>query len=221
MKPKFIRFVLGTAIGLASALAPLRAQFAYVTNFSDSNVSAYTIDPATGALTAIPGSPFSAGADPVSVAVDPSGKFVYVANNAVGNIVSGFTIDPTGALTVIAGSPFSAGKQPNWVAVDPSGKFAYVANAGDNTVSGTRSTRGHRAPTAIAGSPFAAGLWDGLGGGRPDGFCPRVGIRHMINPPPARSRPSPAHPSPQDQGGRGRVDLSGKFATGEFLPDIV
>ena len=97
MKPKFIRFVLGTAIGLASALAPLRAQFAYVTNFSDSNVSAYTIDPATGALTAIPGSPFSAGADPVSVAVDPSGKFVYVANNAVGNIVSGFTIDPTGA----------------------------------------------------------------------------------------------------------------------------
>jgi YVTN family beta-propeller protein len=136
LRTGWLRVLSTLAIGFACFASPLRAQFAYVTSFSDSNVSAYTIDPATGALTAIPGSPFSAGADPVSVAVDPSGKFVYVANNAVGNIVSGFTIDPSGALTVIAGSPFSAGKQPNWVAVDPSGKFAYVANAGDNTVSG-------------------------------------------------------------------------------------
>ncbi len=80
---------------------PLRAEFAYVANFDDSNLSGYTINTATGVLTAIAGSPFSAGADPDSVAVDPSGKFLYVVGNAVGNVVFGFTIDRAmGTLTL-------------------------------------------------------------------------------------------------------------------------
>jgi hypothetical protein len=50
---------------------PLRAQFAYVANLRSGNVSGYTIDPSTGALTAIAGSPFPAGVAPVSVAITP------------------------------------------------------------------------------------------------------------------------------------------------------
>ena len=46
-------------------------KFAYVVNNVDNNVSAYTIDPTTGALTAIAGSPFATGAGPVSVAITP------------------------------------------------------------------------------------------------------------------------------------------------------
>jgi 6-phosphogluconolactonase len=88
---------------------PLQAQFAYVANSGDNAVSGYMIDPITGALRGIAGSPFRAGAQPNSVAVDPSGKFAYVANSG-DNTVSGYTINPaTGALTVIAGSPFAAG----------------------------------------------------------------------------------------------------------------
>jgi 6-phosphogluconolactonase len=142
-------------------------KFAYVANagshnvsghgFVSGNVSAYTIDPSTGALTPIAGSPFTAGVFPTSVAVDPSGKFSYVANNFSNNNVSGYTIDPsTGALTPIAGSPFAAGSLPASVAVDPSGKFAYVANEGSDNVSGyTINSDGTLTP--ISGSPFAAG----------------------------------------------------------------
>ena len=119
----------------------MHAQFAYVAN-GGKHISGYTINPSTGALTAIAGSPFAAGTRPRSVAVDPSGKFAYVANFG-GDTVSGYTINPSGALTAIAGSPFAAGSRPVSVAVDPSGKFAvtrpargvYITNAGSKSVS--------------------------------------------------------------------------------------
>jgi 6-phosphogluconolactonase len=93
-------------LAIAVALTnPLLAQFAYVANATSNNVSGYTINATTGALTAIAGSPFPAGSFPFSVAVDPTGKFAYVANSSSNN-VSGYTINATtGALTAIAGSP--------------------------------------------------------------------------------------------------------------------
>src|ERR1700730_1822085 len=140
------------AIILASLGPPLRAQFAYVANFSDSNLSGYSINTAAGVLTTIAGSPFSAGAEPDWVVVDPSGKFVYVADLAVGNVVFGFTIDRgAGALTPIIGSPFSAGKEPTSVTVDPSGKFVYVTNFGDNNISGYTIDPATGALTTIVG----------------------------------------------------------------------
>ena len=50
------------------AVAP-SGRFAYVANGISNNVSGYTINPSTGALTAIAGSPFAAGLGPVSVAI--------------------------------------------------------------------------------------------------------------------------------------------------------
>jgi len=92
------------------------SRFAYVANGSSSDVSAYTGDSSTGALTPVPASPFAAGAGPRSAAVDPSGKFAYVANQCgdfaciVNGNVSAYTIDSsTGALTPISASPFAAG----------------------------------------------------------------------------------------------------------------
>ena len=100
------------------------------------NVSGYKINPSTGALTPIAGSPFAAGKVPISVAVHPSGRFVYVGNAGSAN-VSGYTSSPiTGKLTPIAGSPF-VGVEPDKVAVDPSGKFVYVTNFGHQTFRGT------------------------------------------------------------------------------------
>jgi len=46
----------------------LRAEFVYVANAGDNTVSAYSIG-ANGALTPVPGSPFAAGIEPISVAV--------------------------------------------------------------------------------------------------------------------------------------------------------
>jgi 6-phosphogluconolactonase (cycloisomerase 2 family) len=82
------------AIGFVWLATPLRAQFAYVANELNSNVSAYRIG-ADGALTPVPGSPFAAGNLPVSVAVDPTGKFAFVANTD-SNAVSACRIDANG-----------------------------------------------------------------------------------------------------------------------------
>ncbi|MGD0843875.1 MAG: beta-propeller fold lactonase family protein [Geobacteraceae bacterium] len=129
--------------------------FAYVANRSSNDVSAYSINTATGALTAIAGSPFAAGTVPISVAVDPSGKSVYVAN-ANSADVSAYTIDADGSLAAVPGSPFAAGAGPSSVTVDPSGKLAYVANNISSNVS-AYCINANGSLTPIPGSPFAAG----------------------------------------------------------------
>jgi 6-phosphogluconolactonase (cycloisomerase 2 family) len=101
-----------------------------------SNVSMYTIDGTTGALTLM--GTVSTGTGPDSVAVDPSGKFVYVTNEydvpgGTGS-VSMYTLDATtGALTSIG--TIAAGTEPVSVVADPAGQFAYVANFQSNNVS--------------------------------------------------------------------------------------
>jgi 6-phosphogluconolactonase len=159
------------AIALSLFASPLRAQFVYVANQGSGNVSGYTIEPSTGALTPIANSPF-AGFNSVSVAVGPRGKFAYVANQGsspdFSGTVLGYKIDPsTGALTPIAGSPFPANALPFSVTVDPNGKFAYVANfdsnTGSSTVSGYTIEPCTGALTATAGSPFPAGRGFPLG----------------------------------------------------------
>ena len=82
------------AVGLAFLPASLRAEFVYVANAGSNNVSAYRIAE-SGALTPVAGSPFPAGSDPRSLAVDLFGLFVYVAN-AASNNVSAYSIVQTG-----------------------------------------------------------------------------------------------------------------------------
>jgi YVTN family beta-propeller protein len=113
-------------------------KFAYVVNEnaggSPGDVSMYTINATTGALTST--GTIAAGTGPVSVAVDPSGKFAYVVNGIYGSAgsVSMYTIDATtGALT--STGTIATGTESVSMAVDPTGKFAYVANWGSNDVS--------------------------------------------------------------------------------------
>lgn len=79
-------------------------------------VSVFAIDTATGVLSEVAGSPFSAGTNPVSVSIDPTGGTVYVMNGGSAN-VSGFALGSTGALTPLAGSPFSAVTNPCCMAI--------------------------------------------------------------------------------------------------------
>src|SRR5713226_6640260 len=103
-------------------------RFAYVANSNSNDVSMYTINATTGALTAIAPGTIAAGRFPQAVAVDPSGRFAYVATLEF-DAVSMYTINATtGALTSI-GTTVKAGGSAQSVAVDPSGRFAYVASA--------------------------------------------------------------------------------------------
>lgn len=99
------------------------APFAYISSASGAEVYGYSIDPTSGALTALPNSPFStgAGSTPQFITIDPSGKFGYTANEGTANI-SQFAVDLTsGALNQIAGQPpaVPAGTQPIFVSVSP------------------------------------------------------------------------------------------------------
>src|SRR5260370_29334853 len=76
---------IAAGIDPASVAVDPFGRFAYVANAElfggiggTGNVSMYTIDVTTGALTSI--GTIAAGSNPVSVAVDPSGKFAYVSN---------------------------------------------------------------------------------------------------------------------------------------------
>jgi len=74
---------------------PNQPRCAYVANQLSNNVSAYTVDPATGKLGAVAGSPFDDVFGSVSVAADPSGRFLYVANNGAPLVdVSAFVMTP-------------------------------------------------------------------------------------------------------------------------------
>lgn len=53
--------------------------YAYVANRNSNNISAYTVDTATGGLTNMAGSPFAAGWEPYSGAVEPGGRYLYIS----------------------------------------------------------------------------------------------------------------------------------------------
>ncbi len=130
-------------------------QYVYATNLQDNNVSAFSMNPGTGALTAVSGSPFAAGTAPASITTDPTGSFAFVANSGSKNI-SVYSITNTGALTAVGGSPFPSGNNPTSAFADISGRLLYVANTGDDTISGYLINRSNGALTAISNSPYSA-----------------------------------------------------------------
>jgi 6-phosphogluconolactonase (cycloisomerase 2 family) len=113
--------------------------FLYVANGSygstqTGSISGFSVDPNTGALTPVPGSPFPAGAHPSSLTSDPGGKYLYESNDKNGattNDLFAFAIDPsTGVLTPVPGSPFTSGTETLSLSVDPTGEFLYAADSG-------------------------------------------------------------------------------------------
>jgi 6-phosphogluconolactonase len=148
---------IGTAdISNVVVTCNLPGSYAYVANESSNTISAYAINPSTGALAEIAGSPFAAtGTGPIAVSVDPDGAFLYVANNT-SNTVSVYAIDAaSGALSAVSES-VGAGNGPFALLVDPSDQFLFVINKTDNTVS-VFATGSGGSLTSISGSPFSVG----------------------------------------------------------------
>jgi 6-phosphogluconolactonase len=147
---------------IAAGMAPIsitvdpKGRFVYVVNSGADSVSAYVINAATGALTAVPGSPFATGHLPNTVVIDPSGSFLYTADDGSDD-VWGFAIDPSsGALAVVPGSPFPTGNATS-ITIDPAGKFVFVANLLTADVSAFAINHQTGTLSAVAGSPFSAG----------------------------------------------------------------
>jgi len=169
--------ILGFSIASTGALTPIASTAGPANSqstagvfgallFADSSsnevvVESVTID--TGALTPVPGSPFtlgSASGGPNSIIVGPSGQTLY-ASEPNGTIV-GYSSLGSATMTALPGSPYAAGIAPTQMAVaqltsssplaaslyasdssDPNGGILAFAVASDGSLS------------PIAGSPFA------------------------------------------------------------------
>jgi 6-phosphogluconolactonase len=119
------------------------------------------INNGTGALTIVPGSPFTSGTNQY-LATDYLNRFLFAADEDAPGGVLAFTINSsTGALTAVAGSPFalssSGNVQPGQIVVDPTGSFVYVAMTSTNQVAAFSIVSPSGSLTPVPGSPFAAG----------------------------------------------------------------
>lgn len=89
----------------------------------------YYVDPYTGALSLIAGSPFGGPEGPITVA--PNGAFLYAtfSSGSAGTSITAYSIDSiTGALSEASETPSSGGAKS--IAITPSGAFLYVAGGG-------------------------------------------------------------------------------------------
>ena len=127
----------------------------YATTFYPGSISGYTFDAQSGSLTAMPGSPFSAGLYLEFAIVHPSGKFAYVTN-ANGQSVSVLAIDPASGALTLQGDPVPVQQAPSFLAFDRSGNYLYVTNNFSNTISGFAVDQVTGNLTPLIGSPFTA-----------------------------------------------------------------
>ena len=156
------------------AITP-NGKFLYATNAGAGSVSAYAITPNAmlsgnpEPLTPLTDSPFSAGSNPATPLVEPTGHYLYVYNSGEQS-VEAYSIDQSsGELTEIntysIDNPDVTGLTgEGGLAIDLSGNYLYVANPvglGNISVFSISATDGTL--TQLTSSPFSMGTGVGLG----------------------------------------------------------
>lgn len=145
---------MGAGNGPESGAVDGASRYFYLAAYGDAQIRGYAIDPQSGALSALPGSPYATAVQPDAVALTPSGQFLYVTSAAGG--LYAYSVNGAGGFTPLAGSPFSTGGNPGYLVMDPSGRFLYFANTNDNTIGAYAINASTGGLTAVAGSPFSA-----------------------------------------------------------------
>lgn len=140
-----------SAVSLASAQTSQQHVYGSASaaaNSPTSVVAAFSKTSQTGALTLVPGSPFSDRLEGGLMAIDGQGKFLFVLN-PTSNDISMFQIDQTsGALSEVPASPFAVPtdfgsgpppSQPLSITAERSGKFLFVGYLFDSGSQGPSS----------------------------------------------------------------------------------
>jgi 6-phosphogluconolactonase len=151
--------VLTAASGSPYAIAPAGASGAgvqpsavasdanghvYVADFLGGRVFGYAVG--NGTVSQLSGSPFGAGNQPSSIALDSTGGYAYVANS-LDNTITAYTVSG-GKLSTFG--TFATGTQPVAVLVDPNtDHYVYAANYLGLSVSGYQLITGSGAPTLV------------------------------------------------------------------------
>ena len=91
-----------------------RAEYVYTANFNSGTVSEFAISQATGNLTSVAGSTFTAEYQPTCVTIEPSlGLFTYVSDYGAGQISGGELNANTGAVNATTDSPYPTATLPS------------------------------------------------------------------------------------------------------------
>jgi len=138
-------------------------QYLYTVFASLGQIYGWSIN-SSGELTAISGSPFSAGylvgnpeAGTWGVITNPAGTLLFVADTS-GESVYVYQIGSGGVLTVVSGAPFSVPFFPGNMGTDGQGKYLYVTQEVASQEVAAYSIGSSGSLTAVPGSPFAAPL---------------------------------------------------------------
>lgn len=113
-------------------------KFAYANNELDLSVTAFSRDPATGALNAlhtlptVPEGTERKGVSTAEIFTHPTGKWLYVSNRGHDTIAV-YAIGADGKLTWIENAPAQV-KVPRGFAIDPAGKWLITAGQNDNRI---------------------------------------------------------------------------------------
>jgi 6-phosphogluconolactonase (cycloisomerase 2 family) len=139
------------------------ARFLYTANILGGTVTGFAVNPGTGQLVAVPGSPFSTDAatgsqvGPLVPVVTPDGRHLYVVN-ALSRSLAAFSIDALGTLQWLAGMPMPLAADYWSIVLDPAGNHGYLpSGGGTGLLGGLALDPASGAVAAIPGSPIAVG----------------------------------------------------------------
>jgi WD40 repeat protein len=136
----------------------------YVSNPGQRNISAFTVNIATGQLTPVPGSPFALTSSglgsqpPAGLAIDATKSYLYAGRGYDGSFgVEGYAIAANGALSLLAGSPFHVGvSQSGFTLLNDPVENTIITSSNGPQITILRVGAGG-ALTPIGGSPFNVG----------------------------------------------------------------
>jgi len=107
--------------------------FLYVMNTGSNNISVFSIDSGSGALSQVAGSPIGIGAPPLNMLLAPSGNFLYVSLASQPNgLIASYSVT-AGQLTLV-GTASTAGINPYGLAINGDGTYLYAANSTSNSI---------------------------------------------------------------------------------------
>jgi len=147
-------FLVGASLATWLGCTTNSSIYLYAAIPASSQIVIYREDPNSGILTALVGSPITAGPEVQSIVIHPSKKYLYAANQNESD-VSLFNIAADGGLTEVT-PRIIVGTSPNLLAMDAAGSFLYVSNSGSNTISVFSIDASTGALTPV-GAPFPIG----------------------------------------------------------------
>jgi len=122
------------------------------------NISAFTINSTTGALSVLSGSPFTSvlGSGPSELVLTPAGNLLFAVTAGSSYSVWAFSISSTtGQLAASSNSPYSVAAGNLFALIDTRGDYLYIGSQTAKGIEGYTYDANVGTPNALTNSPFS------------------------------------------------------------------